>query len=166
MIVSDQGSQLCSAAKLSQRDINWDSVRSLTANTGTRWIFTERGFPWRNGTAERAVGLAKTTLEHQLDGHRSLDFSQMDELFLRVAFIVNSRPIGVRFLKEDDYHTITLNDLLLGRAAGPQQHHESEVPQGDLDGENEPDRFLIQQEMICEKWWKQWSQLAFPLFAP
>ena len=45
--------------------------------------------------AERAVGLAKTTLEHQLDGHRSLDFSQIDELFLRVANIVNSRPRGV-----------------------------------------------------------------------
>ena len=51
VIISDQGSQLCAAAKFSQREINWDSIRALTARTGTRWIFTERGCPWRNGTA-------------------------------------------------------------------------------------------------------------------
>ena len=48
VIISDQGSQLCAAAKLSQQDINWDSIRALTSRTGTRWIFTERGCPWRN----------------------------------------------------------------------------------------------------------------------
>ena len=64
--------------------------------------------------AERAVGLAKTTLGHQLDGHKSLNFAEMDELFLRVAHIINTRPIGIRSVTEDDYQPITPNNLLLG----------------------------------------------------
>ena len=69
-------------------------------------------------------------------------------------------------MKEDDYHAISPNDLLLGRAAGPRKQHEAEVPKADLDAENKAKEFLAQQELLCEKWWKQWSQIAFPLFAP
>ena len=167
VIISDQGSQLCAAAKLSQRDINLDSIRNLTARTGTHWIFTERGCPWRNGTAERAVGLAKTTLSHQLEGHKSLNFAEMDELFLRVAHIINSRPIGVRFLTEEDYQPITPNNLLLGRAAGHRSKESDDVDEEtDLDNVGDPTKHLSVQEEICEKWWEKWAEIAFPLLAP
>ena len=66
--------------------------------------------------AERAVGMAKSTLSHQLDGNKSLDFAQMEALFLKVANLLNARPIVARMLNEDDFHPISPNDLLLGRA--------------------------------------------------
>ena len=34
IIISDQGSQLCAAAKLSEREINWDSIRALQLKQG------------------------------------------------------------------------------------------------------------------------------------
>ena len=116
--------------------------------------------------AERAVGLAKTTLEHQLDGNKSLNFAQIDELFLRVSHIINSRPTGVRMLTEDDYHPITPNNLLLGRAAGPVPEPEEDVVRADLDAGVDPNRFLTAQADLCEKWWTQWAEIAFPLFVP
>ena len=166
IVVSDQGSQLCAAAKMSQVEINWDTIRSLTAKSGTKWIFTERGCPWRNGTAERAVGLAKTTLQHQLKGDKSLNYAQMDELFLRVANIINSRPTGVRVMTEEVYHPITPNNLLLGRAAGPTKEPE-EDPEDYREGGNvDANRILTAQEELCEKWWAKWSEIAFHLLAP
>ena len=146
-------------------EINWDTIRSLTARVGTRWIFTERGCAWRNGTAERAVGLAKTTLQHQLDGNKSLNYAQMDELFFRVANIINSRPTGVRMMTEEIYHPITPNNLLLGRASRPIPQEEDAVLQQE-EPSDDPNKVLTAQEELCEKWWAQWSEVAFPLFVP
>ena len=99
LVMSDQGTQLSAAAKhLSQAGIQWTRIEALTAQSGTKWVFTPRGCPWRNGMAERAVGLAKTTLSHQLDGNRSLDFSQFEALLVQVSYILNSGPIGARVL--------------------------------------------------------------------
>ena len=69
--------------------------------------------------AKRVVGMAKSTLAHKLEVNKSLDFAQMEALFLRVSYILNSRQIGVRMLSEDHYHPIMPNDLLLGRVARP-----------------------------------------------
>ena len=57
--------------------------------------------------AEQATGMAKQTLSHQLDGYRSLNFHELDALFHQVAKILNSRPIGVRSFKEEEFHAIT-----------------------------------------------------------
>ena len=138
----------------------------MTARSGTKWIFTERGCPWRNGTAERAVGLAKTTLQHQLEGDKSLNYAQMDELFLRVANIINSRPTGVRMLTEEVYHPITPNNLLLGRASGPIKEPDEDLEDNGKDGNYNANRLLTSQEDLCEKWWAKWSEVAFPLLAP
>ena len=98
--------------------------------------------------------LAKTTLTHQLDGKKSLNFAQIDELFLIVSYIVNSRPIGVRILTEDDYHPFTPNNLLLGRAAGYIHKPEEEIAEEKPDLLSAPDRSLSSQEQVCENWWE------------
>ena len=128
--------------------------------------YSPRGCPWRNGTAERAVGLAKTTLQHQLKRDKNLNYAQMDELFLRVANIINSRPTGVRMLTEEVYHPITPNNLLLGRASGPIKEPEDDLEDIQEGGNAEANRLLTAQEELCEKWWTKWSEVAFPLLAP
>ena len=62
LALSDHGSQLVAAAKEIK---NWEGVRSAFARNGTNWKFTETGCSWRNGLAERAIKLIKTTLMHQ-----------------------------------------------------------------------------------------------------
>lgn len=86
--------------------------------SGTRWIFTEKGCPWRNGTAEAIVKLANQILGYQLQSHLSLDWSELDSLFSQVANIIYNRPIG-GFHSEDDFHLICPNYLLLGRTRRP-----------------------------------------------
>ena len=83
----------------------------------------------------------------------------MDELFLRVAHIIKSRPIGVRFLTEEDYQPINPNNLLIGRADDIDE-------ETDLDDLRDPMKHLSDQEEICEKWWEKWMETAFPLLAP
>merc|ERR1712082_518429 len=77
-VLSDHGTQLLSAArKLSDpdvRDIDSEGVTGLSSRSGTKWIFSEKGCPWRNGSAEATVKLAKKTLAHQLQSHQSLDW--------------------------------------------------------------------------------------------
>ena len=158
--MSDHGTQLTAAAKqMGQKGIKWEHIEAFTARAGTKWMFTPKGCPWRNGMAERAVGMAKASLAHQLEGHRSLDFAQLDALF---AHILNSRPIGVRMLSEEVFHPITPNDLLLGRAARSREAWEAEQQVQAVD----PRDALSQEEELCEKWWVEWSRLAFQLLLP
>ena len=162
LIVSDQGSQLVSASK---QVIDWNKIPTQTARSGTKWVFTPKGCSWRNGQAERAIGMAKKTLLHQLESLHSLDFAQLDTLFTRTASILNSRPLGVRNLSHDDFHPITPNDLLLGRAAGSQKGQELDVSEKSVDL-TDMTKSLVAIEEIIAKWWKEWIRLAFPLLAP
>ena len=51
-VLSDHGTQLLSAARKlmdpEARDIDWPQVVGMTGRSGTRWIFSEKGCPWRN----------------------------------------------------------------------------------------------------------------------
>ena len=76
----------------------------------------EPGCQWRNGLAEAAVKLVKTTLELTIASQTSLTYAEMDTLFSQDADIVNRRPIAVKNFTEDDLQAITPNDLLLGRS--------------------------------------------------
>ena len=84
VVLSDNGTQLLSAArKLADpgaQDIDWKEVVRLSGKSGTKWIFSEKGCPWRNGTAEAVVKLAKDTLGHQLQSHQSIDWSELEIL--------------------------------------------------------------------------------------
>ena len=164
VVLSDHGSQLVSAArKLSDpgaKDIDWGRVVSLSSRSGTKWIFSEKGCPWRNGSAEATVKLAKETLAHQLQSQQSLDWSELDSTFCQVADIINNRPLGV-FHSEEDYHQICPNDLLLGRT-----HRPSHLP--DLVEEESVDvkKILSQREELVDRWWKEWQRKVFPTLIP
>ena len=162
-ILSDHGTQLLSAASRvmdpQARDLDWEKIVGLSSRSGTRLIFSEKGCPWKNGSAEATVKLAKETLAHQLQSHQSLDWSELDSLFCQVADIINNRPLGV-FHAEDDYHQICPNDLLLGRT-----HHinsEPDLPEGDVD----PKSVLTDRELLVRRWWKEWERKVFPTLLP
>ena len=107
------------------------------------------------------VGLAKSTLAHQLQGDLSLDWSELDSLFCEVANIINNRPLGVRTLSDGDYHAITPNDLLLGRAQGIQG-------EADLEDTDEVDvqEYLSRREELVRRWWGEWYRKVFPTLLP
>ena len=163
LVMSDHGSQLVKAAK---QLIDWNVVTSQTSRSGTKWVFTPKGCSWRNGQAERAIGMAKKTLLHQLASNQSLDFAQLDSLFAKTAHILNSRPLGVRNFSEDNFHAITPNDLLLGRAASTTFNQENLLTEEELGKEINVDRHLSAVEELTQKWWKEWISVAFPLLAP
>ena len=164
MVISDHGTQLVSAEKKQAdpgaKDISWDKVVGLASRSGTRWIFTEKGCPWRNGTAEAVVKLAKETLGHQLQSHLSLDWSELDSLFSQVASIINNRPLGI-FHAEEDFHQICPIDLLLGRTHRP-------TSEPDLLDKPEEDimKIMSDREQLVQRWWKEWERKVFPTLLP
>ena len=162
--VSDHGSQIVAAS----RDLaDWGIVVSATSKAGTQWRFTEKGCAWRNGIAERAIGMIKSSILHLPTEVGNMNIMQLETALLRLSMIINRRPIAVRNFAEDDFHAITPADLLLGRATGRlrQKFHE-----GFLDKETEAADLVPNTqgkvELLVEAWWQQWISRAFSLLLP
>ena len=139
--------------------MNWKTIQERAAKNGTEWKTVEPGCQWRNGLAEAAVKLMKSTLETTLTSHTTLTYAELDTVFASVSNIVNQRPIAVRSFTEEDLHGICPNDLLLGRSRNT-------VP-GVAYGMN--DSITRRQEVlheIEELWWNQWVVQALPHLVP
>ena len=163
LVVSDAGNQLIKAGKLidggDPTKLNWKTIQERAAKNGTEWKTVEPGCQWRNGLAEAAVKLMKSTLETTLTSHTTLTYAELDTVFASVSNIVNQRPIAVRSFTEEDLHGICPNDLLLGRSRNT-------VP-GVAYGMN--DSITRRQEVlheIEELWWNQWVVQALPHLVP
>ena len=121
MVVSDSGSELKKASQLLAQDdpagLDWTEIVNAAARNGTQWKCIAPGCQWRNGLAESAIKLVKSTLALTLASQSTLNYAELYILFSRVANIVNNRPIAVRNFTEGDIHAITPNDLLLGPLA-------------------------------------------------
>ena len=119
LICSDRGSQLVKAGEsvdTSKHDISsweWPRIVDTTAKSGTAWVFVESGCQWRNGLVERQVALIKRTMSSVLQTHSNLNYAELDTLFASAANTINQRPLAVRTFSQDDYRSITPNDLLL-----------------------------------------------------
>ena len=135
--------------------LDWQQIQERAAKNGTDWKSVEPGCQWRNGLAEAAVKLVKSTLELTLASHTTLTYAELDTVFASVSNIVNQRPIAVRSYTEEDLHAITPNDLLLGRS-------KNTVPGVMYDT---GDSVTKRQEVLCEiedLWWSQWVTQALP----
>ena len=111
-IVSDRGTQLMAAEK------EIGVLRELQEDMqelGTKWDFIPPGSQWRNGQAERAIAMAKHTLLQVVSKFETLSFTELDAVLLRVAAILNERPLDARLYDEDTFHPVCPRDLLLGR---------------------------------------------------
>ena len=113
----------------------------------------------RNGMAEAAVKLVKSTLSLTIASQATLTYSELDTLFSIVANLVNQRPIAVRNHTEDELHAITPNDLLLQRSRNC-------VP-GATYGDN--DSLTRRQQVMREleeTWWNMWVRQTLPHLVP
>ena len=163
LVVSDAGTQLRKAGEIIEKGdpagLDWQRIVEGAAKSGTEWKCVEPGCQWRNGLAESAVKLVKTTLALTLASQTTLNFAELDTLFSSVANIVNQRPIAVKSFTEEDSHAITPNDLLLQRS-------KNTVP-GVVYGTD--DSLTRRQEVIREleqTWWDMWIVQALPHLVP
>ena len=163
LVVSDAGSQLRKAGQVIEKGdpagLDWDRIKEGAAKSGTKWKCVEPGCQWRNGLAEAAVKLVKSTLALTMASQSTLNYAELDTLFSSVANIVNQRPIAIRSFTEEDIHAITPNDLLLQRS-------KNTVP-GVVYGTD--DSITKRQEAMREledMWWNQWIVQALPHLVP
>ena len=161
-MISDQGSQLLSAAKdIAElvKDWDWGSIASWAATHKMKWTVVPAEGQHQNGLSESLIKSVKRTIEHKIKPH-ILTFSQLQMMFFEIANLLNSRPISVVSGSDpDDPEPLTPNHLLLGRATG-------EVPQGPFDStKSATKRFRFVQQLITE-WWDHWYKSVLPNLVP
>ena len=80
-MVSDAGSQLIKAGKVidggDPSKLDWNRIREGAAKSATEWKTIEPGCQWRNGLAEAAVKLLKSTLELSLTSQKTLNYAEL-----------------------------------------------------------------------------------------
>ena len=115
--------------------------------------------------AERMVGLLKRSLRLQINKGALLDYVQFEALLLRVAALLNARPLSARSFSGADFMAITPRDLLLGRA--PSLSVGEMLEQERMEA---PDHRLARQMAGVEEklrvWWKRFLVDVFPLLVP
>ena len=160
-VISDQGTQLVAAGN----DVNWIEIQHSTASKGTTWQFTPKGCPWRNGMAERSIGVAKTILKQVVNRHQVLNFAELETTFIKVSSIMNRRPLTARLYNEDEFVPIAPADLLLGRATSIEDKVVTvwEEPEQDITNLQLKHDQISQ---VVKDWWTAWERDSFPLFCP
>ena len=118
-IQSDPGSQLESAGGKLE---NWwstfgTSLQNLAGEKNFKWNISPANSPWRQGKAERRIGVVKRLLKVSL-GDTCLSPLEFQTTLMEIANICNERPIGLSKPRADgSYSVITPNQLLLGRSS-------------------------------------------------
>ena len=163
LVVSDAGSQVKRAGKVIEQGdpagLNWIRIQEDAAKSGTEWRLVEPGCQWRNGLAEAAVKLVKSTLSLTLASQSTLNYAELDTLFSSISNIVNQRPIAVRDFTEDDIHAITPNDLLLQRT-------KNTIPGIQYSSNDSVTKRQETMREIEQLWWDQWVVQALPHLVP
>ena len=163
LVVTDAGTQLRKAGQLLEAgdpaNLDWERIANGAARNGTVWKCVEAGCQWRNGLAESAVKLVKSTLMLTLASQTTLNYAEIDTMFSCVANTVNWRPIGVKSFTDEDLEALTPNDLLLQRAR-------NDISEVEFDtSDNLTKRQDVMKE-IEELWWKQWYNQVLPHLVP
>ena len=158
-IHSDKGSQLTAAAS----DLReWEDFSRQAEELGITWTFSPTACPWRNGQAERAIGLAKRSLEHVVNHFETLTFVEMEAALLKTAALLNRRPLSARIYSEDEFHPISPSDLLLGRISGYQGWASEET----LGEGTDLGPRLEKVNRLTQLWWQRWTEAALELLTP
>ena len=157
--ISDQGSQMKSAAKDLTKNWDWSIVSNWMSSRKITWTVVPAEGQHQNGLTESLVKSVKRSIEHMI-GDTILTFSELQLAFYEIANVVNSRPIGiVPGADSEDPTPITPNDLLLGRSS-------NEVPQGPfVHNVSNARRYQYVQSMV-DDWWQKWYNLVLPSLVP
>ena len=158
-IISDQGSQMMSAAKELTESWDWSTVSKWANNNKIKWTVVPAEGQHQNGLSESLVKSIKKSIEHTI-GENILTFSELQLAFFEIANIINSRPLGVVPGSDaDDPTPITPNDLLLGRST-------NEVPQGPFNTNVKNTRRFQYVQSLVDDWWVKWNNLVLPSLVP
>ena len=149
-----------------KEDLDWEQVAKEVNQEGTTWRFSPKGCSWRNGQAERVIRMARHSLSLVLEKGVLLDLHQFSAVLLKVAAIINSRPLSAKAGVEGDYHAISASDILLGRAG----RKRLQAPTEDVDTDTPEDvavkRALLHQEHVGEEFWRLWVSQCFSEMVP
>merc|ERR1711867_167525 len=160
-VITDQGSQIVAASEVSP---DWHSIQHSTAPSGTCWRFVPATTPWRNGLAERVIGLMKRSLRLQLEAGALINYAELGMLLHKVAAIMNARPLSARAFTESDFMATTPQYLLLGAVPC--------LKERELEGLlREPEeqglgKALSKVDQKVELWWRSYMEDVFPLLVP
>ena len=160
LCIVDPGPNLVAAAERP----DWKEVAQASGWSNTEWMITPKGSHWRAGQVERVVGMAKQCLHRLLSGHTFTgDFHQLESLLARICWLLNSRPVAAHSVTETDFHVITPNDIILGRAARPR----GLVPtQEELEEVDLPLKALTHMETVARTWHAAFLKQVWPLLVP
>ena len=162
LVLADHGPNLVARVH-GEEFVDWEVIKSDSTGKLTTWNLSAKGCPWRNGLAERAVGLAKRTMQRRLEAHKSMDFFQLEVAFSKVAETLNSRPIAVRAYTEDTFYAICPADLLQGRIAEVGAHHPTTLDLEHLTSPHLMGDQLAQAAEFVSSWWAEWEPLYFDM---
>ena len=160
LIVIDAGPNLVCAAERP----DWQEVARASGWAETEWKVTPKGCHWRAGQVERVVGLAKRSMNRLLAGQTFTgDFHQLEALLARIQWLLNSRPVATHSQSDTDFHLISPNDIILGRAARIQGRiptvEELEEPGVTLAA-------ISHMEKVARAWHAAWVKQAWPHLVP
>ena len=158
IICSDPGSQLESASgKLESWWLTMgDALRSLGSSKNFRWDISPADSPWRQGKAERRIGVVKKLLRLAI-GDTRVTPVELQTILFECANICNERPISMTKPREDGtYSLITPNQLLLGRSM-------QGLPDDAQLADDLPiaSRYRIVQH-VTTSFWNRWSKEVTP----
>ena len=155
---SDPGSQLEAASGKLEK---WwgtmgDSVMDLAGQGNFRWDITPADSPWRQGRAERKIGIIKRLLKISVGDSRIIPLELQPALF-EIASNCNEMPISIGAPREDgSYAVLTANNLMLGRS--------SKSPPDDSQIADELGAASIYRiiNYLTYSFWEKWSQIVSP----
>ena len=123
MIQSDPGSQLVSAS--GTLVAWWDEMKNPLQTfaaaesknkTVFKWEISPADSPWRQGKAERRIGIVKRLVKLSV-GDTKLSSLELQTALMEIADLCNERPLGGVLPREDGtFEVVTPNQLLLGRS--------------------------------------------------
>jgi hypothetical protein len=141
---------------------SWKQVRETSGFKDIEWCFTAKGSSWRNSNAERCIKAVRHTLHHVIRSYQGMDFNQLDSALHKVTYLLNERPLAVRMRTEEDYYSVTPNDILLGRSARAANRGSEEF----LEADEEACNSLDAQTQLVQEWWERWSSQYWSLLVP
>ena len=123
MIHSDPGSQLVSASGTlvswwseMQGPLQTFAGSESTNKTGFKWEISPADSPWRQGKAERRIGIVKRLVKLSV-GDTRLTTLELQTALMEIADQCNERPLGGVLPREDGtFEVVTPNQLLTGRS--------------------------------------------------
>ena len=159
IICSDPGSQLESAGgKLESWWVTMgDALRNFGTTKNFRWDISPADSPWRQGKAERCIGIVKKLLTLSI-GDSRLTTLELQTAFFEAANICNERPLGLNLKPRDDgcYTLITPNELMIGRLG-------NKVPDDIELIEDRPMKCRYRMvQHVSTVFWEKWSSMVTP----